>query len=193
MGKTASGEKIWLDPERTTPYAFYQYWLNTPDADAPRLLRTFSLLPLADIDKLLAQHESERSKRVAQRELARAMTAWVHGPEAIDTIESASSRLFSTELAELRDADLAQLAETAPTIDVPRAELAAGISIVDLFSRTFDESRKGARRLIAQGGGYLNNVKVDDIERVVTLQDLGTETMLVVRSGKKNYRLVRVV
>ena len=79
MGKTSTGERIWLDAERTTPFAFYQYWLNRTDDEAPRLLRMFSLEPLARIEELLREHDADRSKRVAQKELARAMTAWVHG------------------------------------------------------------------------------------------------------------------
>ena len=84
------------------------------------------------------------------------------------------------------------LADTVPTIDLPRAELAAGLGIVELIARTAADSKGAARRLITQGGAYLNNVKVTDVERKVTLADLLTETMLVVRSGRKDYKLVRV-
>jgi len=192
MGKTASGEKVWLDPAQTSPYAFYQYWLNVADADAPRLLRLFSLRPLGELHELLREHDADRAKRAAQRELARAMTAWVHGEASIARVEAASRVMFGGELAGLTDDDLALLAGTVPTVEIARGDLAAGVTIVDLLARTVADSKGAARRLVTQGGAYLNNVRIADVERTVTLADLATETMLVVRGGKKDYRLVRV-
>ncbi len=192
MGKTASGEKVWLDPKLTSAYAFYQYWLNVTDADAPRLLRMFSLRPLAELDDVLAAHDADRAKRTAQRELARAMTSWVHGDAAIERVERASRVMFGGELAGLTDADLGELAGTIPTVAIARADLEAGVPIVDLLVRLGIEDSKGAaRRLVTQGGAYINNVRVADVERRVGLSDLATETLLVVRGGKKDYRLVR--
>ena len=192
MGKTATGEKVWLDAELTSPYAFYQYWFNVSDDDAPRLLKLFSLKSLAEIDNVLATHDVDRAKRIAQRELARAMTGWVHGDAAIARVEAAARVMFGGELAGVTDADLAMLAGTVPTVDVPRSELESGIAVIDLLARTVADSKGAARRLITQGGAYLNNVKISEVERKVTLGDLLTDTMLVVRSGKKDYRLVRV-
>ena len=114
MGKTSTGERIWLDPERTTPYAFYQYWFNRNDEEAPRLLRLFSLRPLAEIDELLRAHDADRSRRTAQRELARTLTGWVHGPEQIARVEAASRVMFGDSLEGLTDADLGALAGTSP-------------------------------------------------------------------------------
>jgi tyrosyl-tRNA synthetase len=192
MGKTATGERVWLDPERTSAYAFYQYWFNVGDDEAPRLLRLFSLRPLAELDEIVRAHDVDRAKRTAQRELARTLTSWVHGEAAIARVEAASRVMFGGELAGLTDADLAQLAGTMPTVDVPRSELATGLPIVDLLARTVADSKGAARRLITQGGAYLNNIRIEEVERKVTLADLATETMLVVRGGKKDYRLVRV-
>jgi tyrosyl-tRNA synthetase len=192
MGKTASGEKVWLDPKLTSAYAFYQYWLNVTDADAPRLLRIFSLRPLAELDELLVAHDADRAKRTAQRELARAMTSWVHGDAAIERVERASRVMFGGELSGLTDADLGELAGTIPTVEIARGELQAGVPIVDLLVRLGIEDSKGAaRRLVTQGGAYVNNVRVADEKRRVDLSDLATETLLVVRGGKKDYRLVR--
>jgi tyrosyl-tRNA synthetase len=192
MGKTSTGERIWLDPERTTPYEFYQYWLNRNDEEAPRLLRLFSLLPLAEIDELLRGHDSDRSRRHAQRELARALTAWVHGPDVISRVEVASRVMFGDTLDGLTDADLSMLAGTVPTVEVPRTELAAGVGIVDLLTRTIADSKGAARRLVTQGGAYINNHRITQVEHQVTLEHLATETMIVVRGGKKDYCLVRV-
>jgi tyrosyl-tRNA synthetase len=192
MGKTASGEKVWLDPKLTTPYAFYQYWLNIADADAPRFLRMFSLRSLAEIDELVAAHDADRAKRLAQRELARGLTSWVHGEAAIPGVEAASRVMFGGELTGLKDSDLAELAKTIPTVEIPRGELEAGIGVIDLLVRVGGADSKGAaRRLVTQGGAYVNNVRITSPDHKVGLGDLATETMLVVRAGKKDYRLVR--
>jgi len=194
MGKTSTGERIWLDPARTSAYAFYQYWFNRSDDEAPRLLRMFSLHPLAELTELLASHDADRSKRTAQRALAQAMTVWVHGQAAIARVEAASRVMFGGELAGLTDADLAELAGTMPTVELPRAELEAGIGLLDLLVRTQAADSKGAaRRLVQQGGANVNNVKITDVEHRVTAAHLLTQTMLIVRAGKKDYRLVRVV
>jgi len=193
MGKTSSGERIWLDPERTPPYAFYQYWFNRSDDETPGLLRIFSLRPLAEIDELIREHERDRSGRGAQRELARMMTAWIHGPGVVPRVEVASRVMFGDSLDGLTDADLGVLAGTVPTVDVSRSELAAGVGIVDLLARTVTDSKGAARRLVTQGGAYINNQRVTEIEHQVTLAHLATETMLVVRGGKKDYCLVRVI
>jgi len=195
MGKTATGERVDLDPSRFSPYKFYQYWLNLPDDDAVRYLKIFSLSPLAEIEELIAAHEANRAQRTAQRALARALTSWVHGPGAVTSAEAASRVMFGESLSGLTDADLGALADIVPTIEVPRGELEVGITILDLIVRAFAESKGAARRLITQGGAYLNNVAVErgDVDRKVTLADLATETMLVVASGRKNRRLVRVV
>jgi tyrosyl-tRNA synthetase len=191
MGKTSTGERIWLDPERTSPYAFYQYWLNRSDEEAPGLLRIFSLRPLGEIGELVREHDRDRSQRGAQRELARTLTAWIHGRDVVPRIEHASRVMFGDSLDGLTDADLAVLAGTVPTVDVARSELASGVGIVDLLARTIADSKGAARRLITQGGAYINNQRVTEVEHQVTLAHLATETMLVVRGGKKHY-LVRI-
>jgi tyrosyl-tRNA synthetase len=193
MGKTSTGERIWLDPERTPPYAFYQYWLNRNDEETPRLLRLFSLRPLAEIDELVRAHDADRSKRNAQRELARALTSWVHGPAVIARVEMASRVMFGDSLDGLTDADLAVLAGTVPTLEVARTELTTGVGIIELLARTKVADSKGAaRRLVTQGGAYINNQRITQVEHQVTMEHLATETMLVVRGGKKDYCLVRV-
>jgi tyrosyl-tRNA synthetase len=192
MGKTSTGERIWLDAERTSPYAFYQYWLNRNDDETPALLRMFSLRSLAELDDLIREHDRDRSRRVGQRELARSMTTWIHGAEVVSRVEAASRVMFGDSLDGITDADLDVLAGTVPTVDVPRSELVTGVGIVDLLARTIADSKGAARRLITQGGAYINNQRVTEVEHQVTLAHLATETMLFVRGGKKSYCLVRI-
>jgi len=192
MGKTATGEKIWLDPALTSPYAFYQYWFNRPDAEVPRLLKQFSLKSLAEIDAILAEHDVDRAKRIGQRELARSMTGWIHGEASLAPIEAAARVMFGGSLDGVTDEVLRQLAATVKTVDIPRADLDAGIGIVDLLARVTGDSKSKARQLVQQGGAYVNNAKIGELEHKVTTAHLATETMLVVRSGKKDYYLVRV-
>ncbi|HEY0478084.1 MAG TPA: tyrosine--tRNA ligase [Kofleriaceae bacterium] len=192
MGKTSTGERIWLDPAQTSPYAFYQYWLNRDDAETIKLLRIFSLRSLDELDELVREHDRDRSRRTAQRELARTMTSWIHGADVVSRVEVASRVMFGDSLDGLTDADLGVLAGTVPTVDVPRNELAAGVGIIDLLARTIADSKGAARRLVTQGGAYINNQRVTAVEHQVTLAHLATETMLVVRGGKKDYCLVRV-
>ena len=192
MGKTSTGERVWLDPDRTSPYAFYQYWLNVTDGDVQRFLKLFSSRNLGEIDELVRSHDADRSQRVAQRELARSLTAWVHGEREVARIEEASRVMFGGSLDGVREDTLTLLAQVVPIVEIARTDLAAGIGIVDLLSRTVAESKSAARRLVQQGGAYVNNVRVSDVEHKVSTGDLVTPTMLVVRGGRKDYRLVRV-
>jgi tyrosyl-tRNA synthetase len=193
MGKTSTGERIWLDAERTPPFEFYKYWFNVSDDDAPRLLRMFSLRPLAEIEELLRTHDADRAKHTAQRELARAMTSWVHGDAAVTRVETAN-RVFATGSLEGMSADeLTSLAQTIPTVEVPRTELEAGIGIVELLARTVADSKGAARRLIQQGGAYVNNVRIREIEHKITREHLVEQHWLLVRGGKKDVRLVRAI
>ncbi|HEX7238314.1 MAG TPA: tyrosine--tRNA ligase [Gammaproteobacteria bacterium] len=191
MGKTSTGERVWLDPERTPPYSFYQYFFNVTDEEAPRLLKIFSFRPLVEIDELLRAHDADRSQRAAQRELARELTTWVHGADETARVEEASRILFGGTLEGVHERTLELLTKVVPVVEIARTELSAGIGLVDLLSRTVAESKTAARRLVQQGGAYLNNVRVSDGERRVTTADLVTPTLLVVRGGRKDYRLVR--
>ena len=193
MGKTSTGERVWLDPERTRPYDFYQYWFNVSDEEAPRLLRLFSLRSLEEIDQILREHDADRTRRLAQAELARALTSWVHGPSAVIGIEAANRAVIGNgSLKDLTSVELEALAHTLPRLDVPRADLAAGIPLLDLLSRTVADSKGAARRLISQGGAYVNGAQIKSVDHKLTLADLLTETLLIIRSGKRNYHLVRV-
>ena len=194
MGKTSTGERVWLDAERTPPFEFYKYWLNVADDDAPRLLKLFSLRPLVELEALLAEHEQDRSKRLAQRELARALTSWVHGEASIAPIEAANRAFAPKGLDSLSLADLTEMTKTIQTVDIPRAELTAGINIVDLLVRSEIKDSKGnARKLVEQGGAYVNNVRIADVKHQVTVEHLVGEQLLLLRGGKKDLRLIRAV
>ena len=193
MGKTSTGERIWLDPTRTPPFEFYKYWFNISDDDAPRLLKMFSLRPLTDLGELLATHDADRAKRLAQRELARTMTGWVHGEAAIARVEAANRVFASGSLDGLSAADLVALAETIPTVDLPRSELTDGLAILDLLARTVADSKGSARRLVQQGGAYVNSARIGNVDHKVTASDLVGGAFLLVRGGKKDYRLVRAI
>jgi tyrosyl-tRNA synthetase len=195
MGKTSTGERVWLDPNLMSPYAFFQYFLNIADADVAKLLKIFSWRPLSEIDELLRVHAIDLGKRTAQRALAEEMTTWVHGADGTRRALAASGVMFGGSLATLRDADLAPLlVSDVKSTTIPRSELAAGIAIVDLLHRIELAPSKGAaRRLLEQGGVYLNNVRVDRADLLVTVQHLATESMLLLRAGKKSYHVVRTI
>jgi len=192
MGKTSTGERVWLDPDKTSPYAFYQYFVNVDDALAPSLLKKFSFRPLEELDAIIATHDGDRSKRLCQRELARDITRWVHGDAGVRRAEVATGLMFGGGLDELEDADLDPLAAEIGCTDVTRGELEAGLGIVDLLVKAGLSSSKGeARRLLSQGGVTVGRDKGVAVDRTVTPADLGTASYLLLRSGKKNYRLIR--
>jgi tyrosyl-tRNA synthetase len=193
MGKTSTGKRIWLSAERTLPFEFYQYWFNTTDEEAPRFLRWFSLRPLAEIEELITAHDADRAKRMAQRELARAMTTWVHGDAMLAQVEWANGVFTTGTLDSLSSEDLTKLAATIPTVDIPRVELTDGIGAVDLFALALEVSKSEARTKISQGGAYVNNVRVPDVKHRLALDAFAEQRLLLVRGGKKDYRLVRAV
>ena len=193
MGKTSTGERVWLDAERTSPYAFYQYFFNVTDEEAPRLLKIFALRPLGEIDELTRAHDADRSQRLAQRELARELTSWVHGTEETARVEEASRVMFGGSLEGVQERTLELLTKVVPVVEIARTELENGIGLVELLTRTVADSKTAARRLVQQGGAYINNVRITDGEHKVGTADLVTPTLLVVRGGRKDYRLVRAV
>jgi tyrosyl-tRNA synthetase len=193
MGKTASGETIWLDPALCSPYAFYQYWINVDDDDVDRLLRIFSWRPREEIAEIVAAHQAAPQERAGQRALAADLATWVHGAEATRRAIAASQVVFGGSLDGLCDADLEPLLGEVPTTAMARDELARGLPLIDLLTRTgLAKSRGAARRLVEGGGVYLNNLRIADGGLVVDTSHLATESMLLLRSGKKSYHMLRV-
>ncbi|MCU7822254.1 tyrosine--tRNA ligase [Kitasatospora sp. DSM 101779] len=188
FGKTESGT-VWLDPELTTPYAFYQFWLNADDRDVSNFLRIFSFRSREEIEQLERDTAERPAARLAQRALAEELTTMVHGTEQYERAVAASKALFGQgDLADLEPATLA-----AALAEVPKATVTELQSVVDLLVETgLAPSRSGARRTIKEGGAYLNNAKVADEEAVPAAEDLLHGRWLVLRRGKRNLAAVEV-
>lgn len=182
FGKTESGT-VWLDPELTTPYAFYQFWLNADDRDVSTFLRIFSFRSKEEIEELERETAERPAARLAQRALAEELTTLVHGAEQYERAVAASKALFGQ--GDLSDLEAPTLA--AALAEVPKAEVAELQPVVDLLVAVgLAPSRSAARRTIKEGGAYLNNVKVTDEEAVPTEADLLHGRWLVLRRGKRN-------
>jgi tyrosyl-tRNA synthetase len=180
MGKTETGA-IWLDPERTSPYEFYQYWINVDDRDVERFLALFTFLPMTEVRELAALTGAEL--RTAKERLAFETTALTHGHGAAGEARAASRTLFAGE---------GHAAEAAPTSTRPLSSLAGGIPLVDLLLETGLTASKGAaRKLILQGGAYLNGSRVDSAEQRVGLGDV-QDGAITLRAGKKHYHRLLV-
>ena len=193
MGKTESGA-VWLDANRTSPYHFYQYWVNVDDADIPNVLRFFTDLSESETAELLAEHEKDPGKRLPQKQIAMELTRLVHGPAGLQAAEKATEIFFGAEVSQLDDSQLGPIFADVPSLEVTRAELEAGIPLIDALVRAKLAGSKGdARRAIQQGGAYVNNRPGGDLDRKLTPADLASETMIVLRSGKKRYALLKVV
>ena len=190
LGKT-TGARIWLDPDKTSPYQFFQHWMSTDDRLVDQFLKQFTLLPLSEIAALVEAHGVEPGKRLAQRRLAHEATALVHGTEEADTAVKVSELLFGADPTQATAAQLAAVGREVPTLVLPRAELEAGLDLADLLAREeFLVASKGeARRAISQGGVSVNGERVGEGQRV-SLPDLLHGRYAVVRKGKKSYGLV---
>jgi tyrosyl-tRNA synthetase len=191
MGKTESGA-VWLSPARTSPYKFYQYWINVDDADAGKCLRFLTDLPHDEIEALDAARAADPGKRDSQRRLAEAITQLVHGEAGLAAARRATEIFFGAEISALTDGQLTDIFADVPSKELPRERLAAGLNIVDaLVEAGLSKSKAEARRTVEQGGAYVNNRRVEGIARQLTAGDLASETVMVLRSGKKNYALLR--
>ncbi len=191
FGKTEAGT-VWLDPEKTSPYEFYQYFVRTDDRDVINLLKRFTFLALEEIAELEKQVEAEPHKRQAQKVLAEEVTRMVHGPEQLEIAQKASKVLFGQEISGLDDKTLISIFADVPSTSIPRSDLEEGISILDLLCQTSLTSSKGeAKKLIKAGGAYVNNNRVSDMAKSLDISDLASETVMILRSGKKKFHLVR--
>ncbi|OFT59105.1 tyrosine--tRNA ligase [Corynebacterium sp. HMSC05H05] len=184
FGKSTGGGSLWLDPEMTSPYTWYQYFVNTADADVIRYLRWFTFLDQEELARLEVEVEERPFKREAQRRLAQEMTDLVHGVEAREAVELASQALFGR--AELADLDEATLAASVSETDV--FEFSGETTIVDLLvGAGLADSKGAARRSIKEGGAYVNNVRIEDEAWAPTDDDFLHGSWLVLRRGKKNF------
>jgi len=192
MGKTESGA-IWLSPTRTSPYQFYQYWINVEDADAGKCLRFLTELPHEEIDSLDAARTSNPGARESQRRLAEEITRLVHGEAGLAAASRATETIFDAEIDKLSDVQLNEIFADMPSKSLPRSRLeGAGLNVIDAFIEAgLAKTKSEARRTIEQGGAYVNNRRVESIDRALTAADLASETVMVIRSGRKKYALLR--
>jgi len=192
MGKTESGA-LWLAAERTSPYRFYQYWINLADADVGGCLRFFTDLEQEELLALEARHAAEPGRREAQRRLATELTRLVHGEEGLAIAQRATEVFFGAEIHELSDAQLGEVFADVKSKEVPRERLAGeGLALIDaLVEAGLAKSKGEARRTISQGGAYVNNRRIDRVEARLGPDDRASESVMVLRCGKKNYALLR--
>jgi tyrosyl-tRNA synthetase len=193
FGKTEAGT-IWLDAARTSPFRFYQFWLNTDDRDVISYLKYFTFLERGVIDQLEAATTSAPEQRQAQRELARELTALVHGSDQVARAAQASSLLFGEDIATLDVEDVLAVFEDVPSTDLPADAFdGEGIGMVDLAARVqLASSKSDARRLVQSGGVYVNNRRVSDPQARLTRDQAIGGRLFVLRKGQKQNHLVRL-
>ncbi|MBI3491223.1 MAG: tyrosine--tRNA ligase [Acidobacteria bacterium] len=194
FGKTEAGA-IWLDPALTSPFKFYQFWLNTDDRDVATYLRFFTFLDRQAIADLEARAQSAPETRDAQRALAREVTALVHGPEEVARAERASSVLFGEDIATLAAEDVLAVFEDVPSTEIASSEFAgAGIGMVDLVARVrLSPSKSEARRLVQSGGVYVNNRRVSDPQARLTRDQAIGGRLFVLRKGQRQNHVVKIL
>lgn len=192
MGKTESGA-VWLAAERTSPYQFYQYWKQTEDADVSGCLRMLTELGAEEIAELDDARQADAAKRASQIKLAEELTRLVHGEEGLRTAEQATQIFFGAEIDRLTDRELGGIFADVPSSELPASRLdGEGLPIVDaLVEAGLAKSKSDARRAVEAGGAYVSNRRISDSKATLNAQHLASETVMVLRSGKKRYALLR--
>lgn len=190
FGKS-EGNALWLDPEMTTPYEMYQYWINTDDRDVGHYLKVFTFLPLDEIAELEQGQAANPSSRVGQRRLAFEITKLIHGEATATAVAAASNVLFGGGVDGLTPDVLPHLASAAPTFRVSTVALAQGLPLLDALVASGAQPSKGAaRRLLQQGGVYVNDRRVTDPETTLTRDEALLGRAILLRTGKNKYHLV---
>jgi tyrosyl-tRNA synthetase len=192
MGKTEQGA-LWLSANRTSPYAFYQYWINVADEDSGRCLRVLTDLEHEEIEHLDRLRSEQPQARDSQRRLAEELTRLVHGDDGLTAARRATEVFFGAEIDDLTDDQLVEIFADVPSSQLPRARLEGeGLSLIDALTQSgLAKTNSEARRAIQQGGVYVNNRRRDGLETRLTAADLASETVIVLRTGKKRYALLR--
>ncbi len=195
FGKTEGGN-VWLNPEYTSPYAFYQFWMNTSDEDAKRYIKIFTLIGKEEIEALIADHDKDPGQRVLQKRLAKELTVMIHSEEDYNMAVEASSILFgkSTKesLLKLDEKTFLEVFDGVPQFNVSRDDLVAGVKAIDLCTeKAAVFPSKGEMRKMTQGGGVsINKEKLAQPDQVITADDLIDGKYLLVQRGKKSYNLI---
>ena len=195
FGKTEKGN-IWLDPARTTPYQFYQFWLNVSDEDAVRYIKIFTMLEKEEVESIIAQHSEAPHLRALQKRLAEEVTVMVHGRDEYEKAVSASQMLFGNATSEalkaLDERTFLDVFGGVPTYDIPASELPAGILDVLAVKTDIFPSKGEARKMLQGGGVSLNKEKVTDLDRQIGEGDILDGKYILLQKGKKNYYIINV-
>ncbi|WP_143307617.1 tyrosine--tRNA ligase [Chitinophaga vietnamensis] len=197
FGKTEQGT-VWLDPERTSPYMFYQFWLNTSDVDAESYIKIFTFLEQPEVETLIEQHRQAPEQRLLQKRLAKEVTVFIHGEQHYDFAVKASELLFRNDTAELlvslTEEQLLDVMAGVPQFEVAKTDIEAGKDVVSLLAETGIFPSKGEARKTVQGGGVsMNKQKIEGIDTVVNTSSLLRDKYILFQKGKKNYYLVKAV
>ena len=197
FGKTEKGN-VWLDPEKTSPYEFYQFWMNTSDDDAEKYIKVFTFLSKEEIESLVAQHKEAPHQRALQHRLAEELTVMVHSQQDLDNAIEASQILFgkgtTDSLKKLDEKTFLSVFDGVPTFEVDKQEIEAGIAISELITEkaAVFESKGELRRLVKGGGLSINKEKVTDADAPINTNALLNNKYLLVQKGKKNYNVLKV-
>ncbi|ASZ11142.1 tyrosine--tRNA ligase [Chitinophaga pendula] len=196
FGKTEAGA-VWLDPKRTSPYLFYQFWLKVADADVENYIKIFTFLPQEEIVSLITQHQQDPGQRVLQKRLAKEITTYIHGEKEYEFALQASELLFRNDTADvlqsLTEEQLLDVLDGVPQVNVSPADLEAGKDIVTFLAETGIFPSKGeARKSVQAGAISINKQKVDNIAQIIDASLLLKEKYILIQKGKKNYHLVKV-
>jgi tyrosyl-tRNA synthetase len=197
FGKTEKGN-IWLDPSKTSPYQFYQFWLNASDDDAKGWIKIFTMLPVEEIEVLIAEHNNAPHLRLLQKRLAKEVTTFVHSEQDYEFAVKASEILFGNATTEalqsLNENQLLQVLEGVPSFEYPKANVNAGTDIVSFLAESGIFPSKGEARKTLQGGGVsINKNKIENIDTKMDSTMLLNEKYILVQKGKRNYFLVRTI
>jgi len=193
FGKTASGA-VWLDAEKTSPYRFYQFWINADDRDVPAYLRKFTFLDQETVNELLAAHAEAPHQRVAHKRLAQEVTRMIHGDTALEKAEKATAVLFGGSIDGMGAAEISDIFAEVASTEVQGHELDGGKSLVDILAESgISTGKKDARRSIDGGGIYVNNAKASGTDQTISRSDAIEGQFVVLRKGRKKYHLLRVV
>jgi tyrosyl-tRNA synthetase len=194
FGKTEAGA-VWLDGNLTSPYRFYQFWLNTTDGDVLSYLKYFTWLSLDEINQLEEAMKAAPEKREAQKRLATELTRMLHGETELANAIKASEALFGGDISDLRADAVLDIFNDVPSSEIKRSDFTEeGVAVLDLFTQAKLVPSKGeGRRLIESGGVYLNNIRVTDVKRRAMAAELIDNQFFVLRKGQKQYHLIKVV
>jgi tyrosyl-tRNA synthetase len=195
FGKSEQGN-VWLDPEKTTPFQFYQFWLNAADADAEKWIKIFTFLTKSDIEKIIEEHRRDESKRILQKKLAEELTIWVHSKDEYEKAIETTEKLFKNQSAPAESLSVEDLEsmEGIEKIEFTGSRLDAGIDVVSLLAETNIFPSKGeARKMIMGGGVSFNRKKLENVSLIVDKAFLLHGKYIMIQKGKKNHYLIKVI